>query len=93
MRWNEQGLFFVGMCTLHIKHVGMVLGSSKHCTADHLFLLVPPASVDSTKWKLKIFEKKFQKVPESKNLNLQHAGNYLQSIYIVLGVTNNLEII
>ena len=32
----------------------------------------------------------FQKVPKGK-MNLLHAGNYLHSIYIEVGITSNLE--
>ena len=50
------------------------------------------ASVDVTSHRLKIFRK--QKNPESsqkQNLNLSHSGNYLHSIYIILGISRNLE--
>ena len=40
-------------------------------------------SMDSTNYKLKIFEEKFQKVPK-KNLNLLHTSNPLHSIFFVL---------
>ena len=39
----------------------------------------------------KYLGKKFQKVTKSKTLS--RAGNYLYSIYIVLGIINNLEMI
>ena len=43
-----------------------------------------------------IFSKNiWKKTPESskkQNLNLPHAGNYLHSIYIILGIICNLEL-
>lgn len=50
------------------------------------------ASVDVTSHRLKIFRK--QKNPESsqkQNLDLSHCGTYLQSVYIISGVSSNLE--
>ena len=37
-------------------------------------------------------KKKFQKVPKSK-ISIYHSSNYLHSIYIVLGIISNLEVI
>ena len=50
---------------------------------------------DSTNIDRKYFEgKKFQKVPNFKqNLNLLCSGNYLYSIYIVVGIVSNLKMI
>ena len=38
-------------------------------------------------------KKKIQKVPKKQNLNFPRAGNYLYSVYIVLGIVSNLEMI
>ena len=59
-----------------------------------LYICKWSASMDSTKLRLKIFGKK--KIPQSskkQNLNLRPANNYLYSIYIVLGIISNLEMI
>ena len=37
--------------------------------------------------------KKIQKVPKKQNLNLPHTSLHLHSIYIVLGIINNLKMI
>ena len=50
-------------------------------------------SVDSTKSGSKIFEKKVPKSSKKQNLNLPHTSNYLYSIYIILGIISNLEMI
>ena len=45
---------------------------------------------------LQIHQNIQKKIPESsrkQNLNLLHASNYLHSIYIVLGMISNLEMI
>ena len=44
-------------------------------------------------WQIKNILRKFQKVSKKQNFNLQHAGNYLHSIYIVFGIISNLEMI
>ena len=49
-------------------------------------------SSDVSSHRLKILEK-IQKVTKKPNLNLPHAGNYLHSIYIMLGMLSNLEMI
>ena len=41
----------------------------------------------------KYLKKNFQKVPKKQNLNFLYIGNYLHSIYIVLTIINNLEMI
>ena len=47
---------------------------------------------DSTNLRSKIFGgKKFQKVPKSKSCICLLTGNYLHSIYIVLGIISNVE--
>ena len=40
-----------------------------------------------------IWEKKVQKISKKQNLNLSHDGNYLHTIFIVLGIISNLEMI
>ena len=47
----------------------------------------------STNLGSKIFGKKNPTSSKKQNLNLLHAGNYLHSIYIVLGIIGNLEMI
>ena len=49
-------------------------------------------STDSTNHRLKIFEKS-PEGSKKQNLNFLHAGNYLHSIHIVLGIISNLEMI
>ena len=41
----------------------------------------------------KYLKKNFQKVPKKQNLSFLYVGSYLHSIYIVLTITNNLEMI
>ena len=57
------------------------------------FIFVGSASTDAINYKSKISEKKFSESPKKQNLNLPHSDNYLNSIYIVLGIISNLEII
>ena len=40
-----------------------------------------------------IWEKKVQKISKKHNLNLSHDGKYLDTIFIVLGIIRNLEMI
>lgn len=64
---------------------------------------IPTGSIptDSNSHRSKILaEKNFQKVPKKRNLYLLYVGNYLHSIYIefttlyiVLGIISNLEVI
>ena len=52
------------------------------------------APVDSTNRGPKIFgEKKIPECSQKQKLNLPHSGNYLHSIYIVLGILSNPEMI
>ena len=51
------------------------------------------ASVNSTYPGSKIFEKIIPESFKKENLNLQLTDNYLHSIYIVLGIRSNLEMI
>lgn len=53
------------------------------------------ASLESTNCTLKMFkEKNSRKFPKKKqNLDLSRANNYLHTIYIVLGIMSNLEMI
>ena len=66
-------------------------------SADYLFLYIWPflsvgsASADSTNCRSEVL-----KNPENskkQNLNLPHTSKYLHSIYIVLSIINNLEMI
>ena len=34
-----------------------------------------------------------QEVPKKQNLNLLHAGSYLHSIYIIVSILSNLEMV
>ena len=56
-----------------------------------LWILVS-VSRDSTNCRWKIFGGKIPKCFKKKNLNLPHSGNYLPSIYIVLGFIDYLDI-
>ena len=52
------------------------------------------ASVDLTNHRWKYSRKKeISESPEKQNLNLLYLGKYLHSIYIVLGIIGNLEMI
>ena len=51
------------------------------------------ASMDSTNFGLKIFRKNIPESSKKQNLDLPHADNYSQSIYIVLDIICNLEMI
>ena len=59
------------------------------------FMPVGSTVIDSTKHGSKILEKK-KKTPEiskKQNLNLPCTSNYLHSVYIILGIISNLEMI
>lgn len=51
------------------------------------------ASMDSTNFGLKIFRKNIPESSKKQNLDLPHADNYSQSIYIVLDIICNLGMI
>ena len=57
------------------------------------FCMQGSASADSTNHRWKICGKKIPESATKQNLNLLHAGNYLHSIYVVLGIITDLEMI
>lgn len=64
----------------------------KQCVDRQPSILVSLLSVNSANYRLKIMEN----IPASskkQNLNLLHPGNYLLSIYIVLGTVSKLKMI
>ena len=56
-------------------------------------VFVGSKSTDSNNCGSKIFEKNTPEISKKQNLNLLHVGNYLHSIYIVLGIISNLDMI
>lgn len=53
--------------------------------------VLPPQIQPIVDWKYS--EKEIPESSKKQNLNLLHASNYLHSIYIVLGVVSNLDMI
>lgn len=51
----------------------------------------PPISTGSTKHGLNVFEEKTPENSKVPNLNLPNTGNYLHTIYIVLGIISKLR--
>ena len=77
-KWRDELLIMMGICYLHA--VALLYPWALHPR-------IHPTS--DQKHLEKIFSRKFQK----QNLNLLHAGKYLHSIYVVLGIISKLEMI
>ena len=61
-------------------------------TGGPSYLLVGSPSTDSTTMDQNFWERKIPKISKKQNLNFPCTGNYLHSIYIVLGIITNLVI-
>ena len=60
-------------------------------TVSPLYLWVPHSSIQQTVDQKYSKKRKIPETSQKQNLNLVHPGNYLHSIYVVLGIISYLE--